>query len=57
MNLQEVIDSINEEWDSKLRKMVIEIISESFPKDDNINDKDGLVVYLKDVIDIIYKYK
>jgi hypothetical protein len=51
----EVIDAINEEWDSKLRKMVIEIVSESFPKDDN----DGLVlvVSLKDVLNIIYKYK
>ena len=57
MNLQEVIDAINEEWESKLRKMVIEIVSESFLKYDNKDNIDGLVVYLKDVLDIIYKYK
>lgn len=54
MNLQEVIDSINEEWDSKLRKMVIEIISESFPANE---DDSTAIVYLHDVLDIILKYQ
>ena len=54
MNIQEVIDAVNEEWDSKLRKMVIEIVTESFPADE---DDSTAIVYLHDVLDIILKYQ